>query len=131
MRAKSWLQWLGSLMLLASVMALGIVIFPYFFAWHYIGTMAQASAPLISAIERFQRDSGRFPEKLSELVPSYISRIPHTGFPPQEEFYYYQGDADGVYYFQLYVFTEVLSLFESDEIQYDSRVMKWQEVRVE
>jgi hypothetical protein len=40
---------------------------------------ARAGAPLVEAIQRYQRDHGKPPEDLKALVPEYIPAIPRTG----------------------------------------------------
>lgn len=34
--------------------------------------------PVIQGIERFQKDKGRYPENLQELIPTYVKEIPPT-----------------------------------------------------
>jgi hypothetical protein len=38
------------------------------------------AAPVISAIDRFHSDQGRYPNTLDELVPAYLPSIPRAGF---------------------------------------------------
>ncbi len=52
------------------------------------------AAPLVAAIEKFAKDTGKPPNNLSELVPKYIASIPETGvgqFPS----YSYRAIPDG------------------------------------
>jgi hypothetical protein len=41
--------------------------------------LAERSAPLVSAIERYERDEGSPPRALSDLVPLFIEKVPGTG----------------------------------------------------
>ncbi len=46
-----------------------------------IRQVATSDMPLVPAIHAFERDQGRPPENLTELVPRYIPAIPFTGMP--------------------------------------------------
>ena len=39
-----------------------------------------AGAKLVVACHRFERDKGRFPESLAELVPNYLSEVPQDPY---------------------------------------------------
>jgi hypothetical protein len=41
--------------------------------------IASGAAPLIAAIERHRADHGEYPAALSQLTPTYLSRVPATG----------------------------------------------------
>jgi hypothetical protein len=40
----------------------------------------RSAAPVISAINRFRSEQGRYPNTLDELVPAYLPTIPGAGF---------------------------------------------------
>lgn len=54
--------------------------------WHLA---EQRSVPLISAIERFHSDRGRYPETLEELVPAYLPSVPNAGFTLMSRRFHY------------------------------------------
>ncbi len=58
--------------------------------------VAENSKPLITAIERFHSETGKYPESLNELVPSYLASIPATGI---HRYRGYQYDPKGEGYF--------------------------------
>jgi len=49
---------------------------------------AARAAPLVKAIEDYQRVRGHLPEKLDRLVPDYLSQVPETGLGAYPEFEY-------------------------------------------
>lgn len=53
-----------------------------------LAEFADRSAPLIQAIERFDRDTGHAPKDLDDLVPKYIARIPDTGLAQPDKYDY-------------------------------------------
>ncbi|MEQ8819382.1 MAG: hypothetical protein RLY93_04000 [Sumerlaeia bacterium] len=50
--------------------------------------IAQRSAPLIDAIERYEEAKGALPENLRQLIPDYLSAIPETGMGASPLFKY-------------------------------------------
>lgn len=50
--------------------------------------MAERTKPLIAAIRKFEREEGRPPAELGELVPTYIATIPATGIGAYPEYRY-------------------------------------------
>jgi hypothetical protein len=61
---------------------------------HKMERVRQAAAsamPLVRAIQAFERDHGRPPEGLTELVPRYIAAIPSTGMRGYSEWDYVRG----------------------------------------
>ncbi len=67
-----------------------------FFVGIYSGTIkgvrlkhtAENAKPLIAAIETYKKVNKKYPEKLSKLVPKFISKIPDTGMCGYSEFSY-------------------------------------------
>lgn len=57
------------------------------------------AAPLISALDAYQRETGRYPPSLRALVPKYIRKIPDTGLAGYPTFDYFRSE-DG---FELHV----------------------------
>ena len=63
--------------------------------WH----VAQHRAiPLISAIERFHSDKGRYPDTLGELCPVYLASVPKAGFTLIGRRYGYDADRPQLYF---------------------------------
>ena len=50
--------------------------------------LAIRTKPLISAIKEFEKEEGRAPKELEELVPNYIHEIPSTGITAYPQFRY-------------------------------------------
>lgn len=74
---------------------------------HGVTTISRNGAPLISALRAYQRDHGRYPERLSALIPNYLPRIPTTGLAAFPKFEY--GCTEGKE-FSLWVHTEIVLL---------------------
>lgn len=51
-------------------------------------TIPARAAPLVAAIEAYERDAKRPPESLDQLVPRYLPAIPSTGFGGHPEWFY-------------------------------------------
>ncbi|CAN5552182.1 hypothetical protein BH11CYA1_BH11CYA1_08220 [soil metagenome] len=51
--------------------------------------LADRSRPLIAAISRFEKEQGRPPNNLAALVPSYTSKVPHTGIAAYPNYEYH------------------------------------------
>ncbi|HBN10055.1 MAG TPA: hypothetical protein DD435_15920 [Cyanobacteria bacterium UBA8530] len=68
----------------------GFVGIQYYWPVRYWGLerASHRADPLISALERFTKEQGRPPAKLSELLPRYIREIPTTGLPAYPTFKY-------------------------------------------
>ena len=56
--------------------------------WRAFEQFAARAAPLVKAIEDYQRVRGHLPEKLDRLVPDYLSQVPETGLGAYPEFEY-------------------------------------------
>jgi len=56
-----------------------------------IRQVATSDMPLVPAIHAFERDQGRPPENLTELVPRYIPAIPFTGMRGYSQWDYIHG----------------------------------------
>jgi hypothetical protein len=50
--------------------------------------LAERSRPLIAAISRFEKEHGKPPVKLDELVPTYLKEVPHTGMGAYPDYEY-------------------------------------------
>ena len=50
--------------------------------------LAERSRPLIAAILRFEKEHGKPPAKLDELVPGYLKEVPHTGMGAYPDYEY-------------------------------------------
>lgn len=83
---------------------------------HGVTVISRNGAPLISALRAYQRDHGRYPERLSALVPDYLPRIPTTGLAAFPKFEY--GCVEGKE-FSLWVHTEI-ALLDMSVCSYDS-----------
>ena len=59
--------------------------------------LTERSKPLINAIEKFNSDSGRYPESLVELVPAYQSEVPGTGIPLCPDYIYSRANKETHY----------------------------------
>jgi hypothetical protein len=49
--------------------------------------------PVLSKIETFRQEKGRYPEEIGELVPRYLTSIPDCfppGFPLPVSYYYFK-----------------------------------------
>ena len=57
-----------------------------------MGAMADRSAILTSAIERYERDNGVAPAALEDLVPGYLAEVPSTGMMAYSQYRYLAGD---------------------------------------
>ena len=53
------------------------------------------AAPLVAAIHAFERDQGRPPHALEELLPRYLGAIPPTGFGGHPKWQYREGPFTG------------------------------------
>jgi hypothetical protein len=53
-----------------------------------MATVPTTAAPLVAAIEAFEREQHRLPERLDDLVPRYVVAIPSTGFGGHQEWHY-------------------------------------------
>jgi hypothetical protein len=58
-----------------------------------MGAMADRSAALTSAIERYERDNGVAPAALEDLVPGYLAEVPSTGMMAYSRYRYLAGHA--------------------------------------
>ena len=54
---------------------------------------AERSQPLVAAIHAYEREQGRPPSGLQELVPKYLPSIPATGMTAYPEYQLYTGEA--------------------------------------
>ncbi|MDD5705789.1 MAG: hypothetical protein PHR35_07670 [Kiritimatiellae bacterium] len=54
--------------------------------------LAEHSAPLVAAIQRFEKANDRPPKSLEELVPKYLARAPATDMPAYPRYRYSGGD---------------------------------------
>ena len=50
--------------------------------------LAYRAQPLVEAIEAYRYDKGNYPERLEELVPHYLERVPRTGMAAYRHFHY-------------------------------------------
>ncbi len=50
--------------------------------------LAERSRPLIAAISRFEKEHGKPPVKLDELVPAYLKEVPRTGMGAYPDYEY-------------------------------------------
>jgi hypothetical protein len=60
-------------------------------SWHQskgIDQLPARAAPLIAGLRAFERDQGRAPETIEELVPTYLAAIPPTGFGGHPRWWY-------------------------------------------
>ena len=48
----------------------------------------ERAQPLLSALGRYHGERGRYPAALSDLVPTYLPRIPYTGMMGHPDFDY-------------------------------------------
>jgi hypothetical protein len=58
---------------------------------HRVRQVAASATPLIRAIQTFERDQGRPPQDLTELVPGYVPAIPSTGMRGYSQWNYIRG----------------------------------------
>lgn len=56
------------------------------------------AGPVISAVERFHAERGRYPETLVELVPRYLPSVPRAGFTWRGRRYGYDASRPQVYH---------------------------------
>ncbi|MCJ7751129.1 MAG: hypothetical protein MUQ65_08555 [Armatimonadetes bacterium] len=79
---------------LAAALALGLIILvpapPRVRALRMWGVrhVPERAQPLLSALTRYHEDQGRYPAALSDLVPTYLPRIPYTGMMGYPDFDY-------------------------------------------
>ena len=60
--------------------------------------LAERSAVLVSAIERYEQEQGRPPVALADLVPGYLATVPGTGIGAYPDYDYSMGErAQGTY----------------------------------
>ncbi|QDV16921.1 hypothetical protein Pan153_15550 [Gimesia panareensis] len=52
---------------------------------------SERSQPLIAAIREYERDQGKPPETLADLVPDYLPAVPDTGIGACSEYQYFTG----------------------------------------
>jgi hypothetical protein len=60
-----------------------------------IDDIISRAQPLVQAVHRYEKERGRPPARLGDLVPKYISAIPATGLPTYREFLYTVHEASG------------------------------------
>src|SRR3954471_164872 len=75
-RRTKWVIWA-----LVAPIAFGVSCFAYGFfrAWHKFVSeerICVAFNPVVSALDRFQHDSGLLPTNLTQLVPRYLQQLP-------------------------------------------------------
>ncbi len=58
---------------------------------HRVREVAADAMPLVRAIEAFERQEGRPPQDLDELIPRYLPSIPLTGMRGYSEWHYIYG----------------------------------------
>jgi hypothetical protein len=62
-------------------------------------TVAQHRAtPVISAVNRYRSEHGRYPTDLNELVPEYLPSIPHAGFTRLSRNFRYYNERPQLYF---------------------------------
>lgn len=59
---------------------------------HAVSRFERGSAPLVQAIEAYQKEKGRPPSSLEDLVPSYLKEVPSTGFATSPKYRYIEGE---------------------------------------
>jgi hypothetical protein len=57
---------------------------------HFAADVARASTPVITALERYERDHGSYPANLTDLVPRYLAAVPSMGYGSARELHYYR-----------------------------------------
>jgi hypothetical protein len=89
---KRW-HYLGVAVVYASlcVSTIGVIVSNWRVAQH-------RAAPVISAIERFHSEQGRYPGTLNELCPAYLPSIPKPGFTLLSRRYGYIADRPQLYF---------------------------------
>ena len=90
-KGKQWkylLGWSMVMVLSSFILIFSFVSSAFLFRERVFVSLAKRSKPLISAIEQYKRDNGEYPNKLEDLVPKYLSRVPNTKIPAYPEYYY-------------------------------------------
>jgi hypothetical protein len=64
----------------------------HFFRVRGLAGLAERSAKVVAAIERYERQEGRPPDALSDLVPFYLEAIPETGIAAYPAYEYEHGE---------------------------------------
>lgn len=77
--------------LLFSFLGIGVSTFVYRYGFEQ---MAERTKPLIAAIRKFEKEEGRAPAELKELVPKYIAAVPSTGIGAYPEYRYEKLEKD-------------------------------------
>jgi hypothetical protein len=78
-----------------------------------------ASEQIVAAVETYKLGNKRYPEKLSELQPKYLPKIPH---PAPDTNFVYATSSDGTIAWFGY------QTQRGTFIEYDSRTRKWQKL---
>jgi hypothetical protein len=70
-----------------------IITFLLTFVWYPL--LRYRMSPVLTKIETFRKEKGRYPEEIDELVPVYLTSIPDCfppGFPMPVNYYHFKED---------------------------------------
>ena len=77
---KRHISFFANILSLSVLMGLGIgMIISSELRTYRFAQLADRAKPLVAAIEKFDREKGRAPSMLNELVPNYLPSVPGTG----------------------------------------------------
>jgi hypothetical protein len=82
----------GLVLLLACPGSCFVACGPYLHPEAYIDDVASKGDAIVEAIRRFEHEHGRPPNDFEELIPSYLTALPETGFPGQAAWEYQRLD---------------------------------------
>jgi hypothetical protein len=84
-----------------------------------------AANPIINALENYRNEQGKYPGRLSELVPQYLEKDPQKDSQQDESgeirFVYYPVEENTSYYLHL----SYPTLFGADECRYTPAEKRW------
>ncbi len=80
-----------------------------------------AADPVINALENYKNEQGKYPGRLSELVPQYLEKDPQKNESGEIQFIYYPTEENTSYHLRM----SYPTLFGADECRYTPTEKKW------
>jgi hypothetical protein len=80
-----------------------------------------AADPIINALENYKNEQGKYPARLSELVPQYLEKDPQKDDKSEIRFVYYPAEESTSYSLRL----SYPTIFGADECRYTPAEKRW------
>ena len=80
-----------------------------------------AADPIINALENYRNEQGKYPGRLSELVPHYLEKDPQKDDKSEVRFIYYPAEESMSYSLRM----SYPTLFGADECRYTPTEKRW------